>query len=83
MLLGKYLNKYYIKFLWLYLLGIASLVVLDYVQLYVPEYLGDIVDYLSNGETEPVYDICLKILFIAFVIFLGRMIWRFTLFNAS
>ena len=83
MLLGKYINKYYIKYLWMYLIGVVSLVVIDYAQLYIPEYLGAIVDFLDEGNTEPIPDICLKILFIAFVIFFGRMIWRFTLFNAS
>ena len=86
MLLGKYINKYYLRLWWMFLIGVASLIVLDYVQLFTPEYLGNIVDYLqADGpvNTTAIYDICKKLLWVAVVMFAGRMIWRFALFNAS
>ena len=86
MLFGKYINKYYLKYWYFFLIGIASLVVIDYVQLYQPEYLGAIVDHLSSGspvDKSFITGICLKLLLIAGIMFAGRMIWRYTLFNAS
>lgn len=87
MLLGKHINQYYLRYAGLYLLGIAALIVLDWTQLYIPQYLGDIVNLVNVKEGpidfQGVSDICLRLLLIAAVMFLGRMIWRFTLFNAS
>ena len=39
MLTGKYLNKYYKKYFWFYFVGIIGLVAVDYLQLYVPDFL--------------------------------------------
>lgn len=86
MLFGKHINKYYLKYWYFYLIGIAALVAVDYVQLFQPEYLGSIVDHLSSGapvDISFVEDICKKLLIIAGVMFAGRMAWRYTLFNAS
>ncbi|MBQ3792013.1 MAG: ABC transporter ATP-binding protein [Clostridia bacterium] len=89
MLLGKYINRYYLRYWFFFLIGILSLVAVDLAQLFQPEFLGQIVDHLdlvSKGaplDTAMISDICLKILLIAGVMFLGRMLWRYTLFNAS
>lgn len=86
MLFGKYINKYYLRYWYFFLLGVAALIVVDVVQLYQPEYLGAIVDHLSSGnQVDPnfISEICLKLLGIAGVMFAGRMLWRYTLFNAS
>ena len=85
MLLGKYVNKYYAKYWFFYLAGVLALVAVDYVQLFEPIFLGRIVDHLSAGQADLAFigDICLKLLGVAAVMFLGRMLWRYTLFNAS
>lgn len=90
MLLGKHINKYYAKYWYFFILGIIALVAVDYVQLFEPEHLGQIVDHLNErlalGEkADPAFvgAICLKMLGIAAIMFAGRMLWRFTLFNAS
>ena len=87
MLLGKHLNQYYRKYWYLFVLGVLALIAVDYVQLFEPIFLGQIVDHLSgeNGQVDIglIGSICLKLLGIAGVMFLGRMLWRFTLFNAS
>lgn len=70
----------------MFLIGIGALVVLDYVQMLTPAYLGNIVDELNKPEGADksyIYSLCLRVLVIALVMFAGRMIWRFTLFNAS
>lgn len=85
MLLGKYLNRYYLKYCWLYLLGIVGLIAVDWFQLLLPEYLGKIVD-LFGGETvdtSALTQIVLGVIFVALILFLGRVMWRLTIFNAS
>ena len=86
MLLGKNINKYYAKYWYFFILGVIALVAVDYVQLFQPEYLGRIVDHLSEDgpvDVSLVGELCLRLLVIAAVMFAGRMLWRFTLFNAS
>jgi len=84
MLFGKYINRYYIKYLPLFILGIAALIVVDLVQLKIPEYLGQVVDILSNnGDTSLIGGLSLKVLIVAAIIFVGRFIWRVTLINAG
>ena len=87
MLLGKHINKYYKKYWYFFIAGIIALIAVDYVQLYEPLFLGQIVDHLSgvagDVDTALIGDICLKLIGIAGVMFIGRMMWRYTLFNAS
>ncbi|MBR0082388.1 MAG: ABC transporter ATP-binding protein [Clostridia bacterium] len=87
MLLGKHINKYYKQYWYFFVLGVAALIAVDYVQLFEPIFLGQIVDHLSEAEGAVdiafIGSLCLKLLGIAVVMFGGRMLWRFTLFNAS
>ena len=85
MLFSKYLNKYYARYWYFFLVGIFALVAVDYVQLFQPEFLGELVDSLKEGRAtaESVVSIVLKLLAVAGVMFFGRMLWRYTLFNAS
>ena len=85
MLLGKYINKYYLKYIWLYLIGIVGLVAVDWFQLLIPEYLGEIVDLFNGTEVDfsALYEIIKGVLIVAAVLFLGRVMWRFSIFAAS
>ena len=85
MLLSKQLNKYYVRYWYFFLIGIFSLVAVDYAQLFQPEFLGQLVNSLKDGAAtvESVASIVLKLMIVAGVMFFGRMIWRYTLFNAS
>ena len=51
MLFGKYINKYYLKYWAFFLIGIIFLIVVDYLQLYVPEFLGQIIDFFDNEKS--------------------------------
>lgn len=85
MLTGKYINKYYLRYWYLFLLGIFALIAVDYAQLFEPEFLGQIVDHLKgeNISMDFIGNICGKLIIVAAVMFGGRMLWRYTLFNAS
>ena len=86
MLFGKYINRYYLKYALWFLLGIASLIVVDWIQLYIPEYLGQVVKLVNddiNANGEQIVQIGLKVLLVAAGLFVGRFLWRITLFRAS
>lgn len=85
MLLGKYINKYYFKYLWLYLIGIVGLIAVDWFQLLIPEYLGEIVDLFDGAaiDISALHEIVIGVVIVAAVLFLGRVTWRLTIFAAS
>ena len=85
MLLGKHINKYYLRYAYLYILGIVGLVAVDYFQLYIPEWLGEVVN-LFGGETidtDALFKIIIGVVVVAAILFLGRIMWRLTIFGAS
>lgn len=87
MLFGKYVNKYYLKYAILFIIGIAALIAVDWIQTFIPQYLGEVVKILQVKEgpidTERIITLGLYVLLVAGGMFLGRFIWRITLFNAS
>ncbi|MCQ2428093.1 MAG: ABC transporter ATP-binding protein/permease [Clostridia bacterium] len=87
MLLGKHINKFYLKYWYLFVLGIIALVTVDYVQTYEPVFLGNIVDALSVKDAPVNVSLIIRysylLLAVAVVMAVGRMVWRFTLFSAS
>lgn len=88
MLLGKYLNKYYLKYAIFFILGIIALIAVDYFQTLLPEYLGELVGLFSNSPNNTV-DVNLlstmiaSVLVVGVIMFLGRIIWRLTIFYAA
>ena len=84
MLFGKHVNRYYLKYLWLFIFGIAALIAVDYIQLFIPKYLGEVVDILqTSGDTNRIFTLGFYVLAVAGGMFLGRFLWRVTLFNAA
>ncbi len=90
MLFGKYINKYYKKYWYLFLISIVALIFIDYCQLYVPEFVGKIVDFFNGdkidsdiADQEVILNIIINVLLVAIAMFVGRIIYRYTLFYAS
>ena len=95
MLLGKFINRYYLKFLHLFLLGLIALIAVDYAQLEIPK----LYKYLINGINEGVVEIngqmlpfdfdfvldkiCLPMMWIIFAMVTGRFAWRICFFGAG
>ena len=44
MLTGKYVNKYYLKYIAFFLIGLIALLAVNYYQLEIPGICGDIID---------------------------------------
>ena len=89
MLWNKYLKKYYKRYAWLYIIGILTLIGVDLIQVFIPSLIGGIVDMLRGDSadlwrnTNDILQSCLMIMFIGIGMFVGRIVWRFTLFMAS
>ncbi len=91
MFTNKYLRKYFLKYLPFIIIGVATLVAVDYIQLFIPEFLGKITGIFSEsietGFTEEMKKEVLQIvnytLLVAFGMFAGRLIWRLAIFHTS
>ena len=83
MLLGKYINKYYLKYAFFFLLGVLALVAVDYFQLLIPEYLGSIVTSIKNGTEIDIWKMVIELTIIGVVMCVGRILWRVTLLTTS
>ena len=87
MLFGKYINKYYLKYWAFFLIGIIFLIVVDYLQLYVPEFLGQIIDFFDNGSVagheKEIGQIIIYVILVSFGMFFGRVVRRLSIFHAS
>ena len=96
MVFGKHVNKFYKKYFWNFFFGILTLIFVDYIQLYIPPIIGDIVDAISNGIkndysgnyiTVDNLDFLIKeTLLIALIgtgMFVGRFLWRRFIFGES
>ena len=49
MLFGRHINRYYLRYFWIILPGLLSLVVVDYLQLIIPELYRMVVNGLNEG----------------------------------
>ncbi len=95
MLFGKHINRYYLKYLPLLLLGLASLVLVDFFQLEVPELYRMVINGVNNGEVlldgtlyafnmDFLLDhICLPLIFIILAMITGRFLWRICFFGTG
>ena len=81
----KFLSRYVKRYLFLYLLGIGALLAVDYFNVYIPEFTGNITDGLKEGtiDFDGVMEIVRMILLYGVIITLGRMGWRFFIIGPS
>ena len=47
MILGKHVNKFYLKYSYLIIIGVVALLFVNYVQLIIPEIMSTIIDGLK------------------------------------
>ena len=68
-----------------YLLGLLTLLIVDYVNLFIPQFTGEITDGLTSAalSIDGVIAIIMKILIAALIITIGRVLWRFFIFGSS
>ena len=84
MLLGKYINKYYLKYAIFFIIGVVALILVDYFQLEIPKILGEIVDTNSSTiKTDNIVDVVVRLIIIGIVLCVGRIVWRLALLTTS
>lgn len=95
MLFGKHINRYYIRYAPVLLLGIAALILVDIVQLKVPELYRLLINGMNTGMvvkdgiSQPfdldflLDDICLPTLVIVCTMVFGRFLWRYCFFGTA
>ena len=96
MIFGKHINKYYLKYSHLLILGILALLLVDIMQLKIPELYRMVLEGMQFGTVEVsdgVYktfdmdfvldDICMPLVFIILALVFGRFLWRICLFGAG
>jgi len=85
MLFGKHINKYYLKYGIFFLIGLAALVVVDFVQLEIPNIIGTIIDglELKTLAKEDVVVFVKDIAIFGLIIVGGRFLWRIFIFGTS
>ena len=94
MIFGRHINRYYLKFGWLLLLGLVSLIWVDYLQLEIPRFYQMVVNGVSSGfvEVDGVthsFDldflldrICMPMVGVILAVVFGRFLWRACFFGA-
>ena len=95
MVFGKHINRYYFKYAGWLLLGLASLVTVDYFQLEIPKLYRMLVNGMNGGLVEVdgallVFDmdflldrICMPMVGIILAMVFGRFLWRVCFFGAA
>lgn len=87
MILGKHINRYYLKFLHMYILGAIALVFVDYFQLKVPELYGNVINGMNGAEwfnmEYLIRDVCIPLAIIMATIIVGRFLWRICFFGSA
>lgn len=83
MIFGRYINKFYRKYFFGFFFGIVFLVLVDFVQLKIPEIIGKLtLAYDTDSLTTDLLNkYCLYIFLIAVFMFVGRFVWRVTILN--
>ncbi|MGM9647424.1 MAG: ABC transporter ATP-binding protein [Eubacteriales bacterium] len=95
MLFGKHINRYYLRYAPSLLLGIAALIVVDYLQLMVPEFYRMVVNGLNEGYVQMdgetvaftmdflLDEICRPMIFVIIFMVAGRFLWRINFFGSG
>ena len=95
MILGKQINRYYLRFAPMLLLGLIALVSVDYLQLQIPPLYGMVVNGINDGfvvmdgitynfTMDFVLDhICMPMVKVIMCIIVGRFLWRVCFFGSA
>ena len=95
MIFGKHINRYYGKYCFWLLLGLASLVLVDSLQLEIPALYGMVIDGMQYGvvvengvsyafDLDFLLDrICMPMLVIIVAMVFGRFLWRICFFGSA
>ena len=95
MIFGKHINRYYLKYGYMLILGLVALTAVDVLQLRIPNFYQMVINGVSSGYVtvdgvKHVFDmdflldrICMPMVGIILVLVVGRFLWRALFFGAA
>lgn len=95
MIFGKYINRYYFKYAGWLILGLVSLVMVDYLQLEIPKLYRMVINGMNSGSVsvdgvQTAFDmnflldrICMPMVGIILAMVFGRFLWRVCFFGSA
>ena len=95
MIFGKHINRYYLKYAPLLLLGLLALALVDFLQLEIPELYQMVINGMNQGYVmadgvQHAFDmaflldkICMPMVVVVVSIVFGRFLWRVCIFGAA
>ena len=95
MIFGKHINRYYLRYAHMLVLGVAALVLVDVLQLEIPNLYQMVINGMNQGfvlidGAEVAFDvdfildrICMPMVVIILSMVFGRFLWRVTFFGAA
>ncbi len=95
MIFGRHINRYYLKYAPRLLLGLITLIVIDYLQLIIPNLYQMVVNGMNEGFVEidgalVAFDmnflldrICMPMVTVILCMVFGRFLWRICFFGAG
>ena len=95
MIFGRHINRYYLKYAPMLVLGLVTLVAVDYLQLLIPNLYQMVVNGINDGFVVAdgqtlVFDmaflisrICMPMVGIILIMVLGRFLWRVCFFGTA
>ena len=95
MIFGKHINRYYVKYAGWLILGLATLVMVDYLQLEIPKLYRMLINGMNDGLVEfggvmMTFDmnfvldmICMPMVGVIMAMVVGRFLWRICFFGSA
>ena len=95
MIFGKHINRYYLKYSPLIILGLIALYFVDSLHLVIPKLYGTVISGIENGVVEIdgvervfnmeflLDEICLPMIIIIIIMVFCRFLWRICLFGSG
>ena len=95
MLFGKFINRYYLKYLHMFIFGLIALIAVDVSQLEIPKLYNYLINGVNTGVVElngaevpfnfdfVLKEICEPMMWIALMMIVGRFLWRICFFGAA
>ncbi len=95
MIFGKHINRYYLKYLGWLVLGLATLVMVDYLQLEIPKLYRMVINGMNTGIVEVdgqniafnmdflLNEICMPMVYVILAMVFGRFLWRICFFGSA
>ena len=95
MIFGKHINKYYLKYGPMLLLGLVALVAVDYLQLEIPKLYRMVINGIEYGSVSidgamvpftmdlVMHKICMPMVGVILAMICGRFLWRICFFGSA